>query len=273
MARGTIVIGEAAASLSAPVSSSPDSVSSSTRIFRSLAPAHNGYYDQELQRQWILRQSGPPRQCLFRAVPRTSFAENFDNDLSNAPSSNSNSNGTSTAFAEGGEAAKTEEDEPKEMQEGEQIDENVRRQVVNNYPVLPFVIPIPTGGASSSTMSRSKNTAREIIPSAHDLGSQAKWNGFWKTVQDVAALKLTQPGAGSTSHSTNTATPFLAQPANLSAAPRLELAKRPESFTRGMVGADFVYESPINALGQPDITAPVSVPGSGIVVDSGNPFF
>ena len=38
-------------------------------------------------------------------------------------------------------------------------------------------------------MNRSGAVARQVIPSAHDLGAQAKWNGFWKTVQDVAAMK------------------------------------------------------------------------------------
>eukprot|EP00392_Amoebophrya_sp_AT5.2_P011004 g11079.t1 len=149
---------------------------------------------------------------------------------------------------------------------GPTVDESTKRQVVNNYPVLPFVIPIPVGGAAGSSMSRSKNTVREVIPSAHDLGAQAKWNGFWKTVQDVAALKLNRNGS---------LTPDVASydASGKGLAPAMTHANRKDGFAPGMVGADFVYSAPVDALGRSLDNPPVSVPGAGAVVDAGNPFF
>lgn len=150
---------------------------------------------------------------------------------------------------------------------GPTVDESTKRQVVNNYPVLPFVIPIPVGGAAGSSMARSKNTVREVIPSAHDLGAQAKWNGFWKTVQDVAALKLNRNGS--------LIRPDVASydASGKGLAPAMTHANRKDGFAPGMVGADFVYAAPVDALGRSLDNPPVSVPGAGAVVDAGNPFF
>ncbi|CAD7935745.1 unnamed protein product [Amoebophrya sp. A25] len=162
---------------------------------------------------------------------------------------------TPASFAEAGSTADDSGPDPGDGGGGSEPTEDQERQVINNFPVLPFVIPIPVGGAAS--MSRSGNTARQVIPSAHDLGQQAKWNGFWKTVQDVAAMKM----AGVSGNDSGGGGP-----------PSLAPRKRPSEFERGMIGAEFVYESPINALGQPDITAPIRPPAGGMVVDSGNPF-
>lgn len=138
------------------------------------------------------------------------------------------------------------------------LNEQVSRQVVNSYPVMPFVIPIPAGG--DARMTRSNNMAHEMIPSAHDLGSTAKWNGFWSTVkqviQHIGEKRIAGGGMGGYGN----------RP------PPDVFARRPQQVLNGMVGADFLYETPINALGQPDITAPMQVTTAGMAMEAGNPF-
>lgn len=164
-----------------------------------------------------------------------------------------------SSFGEDDAADAAGDDAGGDAKEGEQdehagIDENAARQVVNNFPALPFVIPIPVDGAGTG---RSSGKARDNMPSPADLTRAAKWNGLYGVFHDVISMsKMDAQLKGGAANGAGGGT----------------IVPRPSEIGDGVVGADFIYEAPINALGQPDMTAPSEVPMGGAVVDSGNAF-
>ncbi len=124
-------------------------------------------------------------------------------------------------------------------------------------PTLPYVIPVPVTGRPPGGLSHAVSGHPLQIHSIHDLGAKAKWDGFYQTLQRIAELKL---GASRAENGLLDGED-----------------EEGEGGLHGAVygdfpGADYVYEQPLNALGQADIPTPIGGPAGDLIVDGGNAF-